>query len=155
MRRTGSVFKLMAGGVEVVLLTAVAAYAEPGLAQSFFNRFKRGGSQTQVADTTALAPPTVSGAPDVTGSGGARENAAASSNAAPNGLVLQPAPQITPAVVYRYPGAPVYAPARVYRPVAPLAPTARSVTVGCGVVGQPTVYVPGQPVRNFLRWLSP
>jgi hypothetical protein len=28
-------------------------------------------------------------------------------------------------------------------------------TVGRGIIGQPTVYVAGQPIRNFLRYLSP
>lgn len=216
MRRTGSVFKLMAGGVEVVLLTAVAAYAEPGVAESFFRRFKWSGAESQVADTTAFAPPTVSGSPDLTSSGRASQNGTASAGAAQNGSVLFPLPQSAPApasnghsaepnrttalqpvsppslagpppaeitpsetrsdqpqpgaaypvqsqpcpvvagppaVVYRR--APLYAPATVYRPVVRLAPMPRSVTVGRGVVGQPTIYVPGQPVRNFLRWLSP
>lgn len=30
-----------------------------------------------------------------------------------------------------------------------------NVQLGRGLIGQPTVYVPGQPIRNFLRYLSP
>ncbi len=30
-----------------------------------------------------------------------------------------------------------------------------NVQIGRGIIGQPTVYVPGQPFRNFLRYLSP
>jgi hypothetical protein len=29
------------------------------------------------------------------------------------------------------------------------------IVVGQGIVGQPVAYVPGQPVRNWLRWLFP
>jgi len=42
-----------------------------------------------------------------------------------------------------------------YRPIAPVIPMPGEVSVGRGIIGQPTVYVPGQPVRNFLRYLSP
>jgi hypothetical protein len=30
-----------------------------------------------------------------------------------------------------------------------------NVQLGRGIIGQPTVYVPGQPIRNFMRYLSP
>jgi hypothetical protein len=42
-----------------------------------------------------------------------------------------------------------------YRPLVPIAPMPASYYVGRGILGQPTLYVPGQPVRNFLRYLSP
>ncbi len=46
---------------------------------------------------------------------------------------------------------------RVLRPI-PIAPTAPAVpagyTVGRGLIGQPKLYKPGQPVRNFLRYIS-
>jgi hypothetical protein len=30
-----------------------------------------------------------------------------------------------------------------------------NVQLGRGIIGQPTVYVTGQPIRNFLRYISP
>jgi len=50
---------------------------------------------------------------------------------------------------------PGYAPTMTYRPLVPLMPVPGQYYVGRGVVGQPKVYVPGQPIRNFLRYLSP
>lgn len=43
----------------------------------------------------------------------------------------------------------------VYRPLLPVVPVPANYYLGRGVLGQPTVYVPGQPVRNFLRYLAP
>ena len=57
-----------------------------------------------------------------------------------------------------------YAPAySAYRPVVPVAPVPvysaplayRPGVVGVGVGGVPTVYTPGQPVRNVLRYIAP
>ncbi|MEC8555550.1 MAG: hypothetical protein VXZ82_11145 [Planctomycetota bacterium] len=42
-----------------------------------------------------------------------------------------------------------------YSPLLSLGQEGYNVQVGRGIVGQPTVYVPGQPVRNFLRYLFP
>ncbi|MFK7737045.1 MAG: hypothetical protein AB8B50_13500 [Pirellulaceae bacterium] len=42
-----------------------------------------------------------------------------------------------------------------YAPLLSLGQEGYNVQLGRGVLGQPTVYVPGQPVRNFLRYLSP
>jgi hypothetical protein len=42
-----------------------------------------------------------------------------------------------------------------YRPLFTLGQENYNVRLGQGIVGQPTVYVPGQPVRNFFRYLSP
>ena len=42
-----------------------------------------------------------------------------------------------------------------YAPLFSLGQENYNVQLGRGIVGQPTVYVPGQPVRNFLRYLSP
>jgi hypothetical protein len=42
-----------------------------------------------------------------------------------------------------------------YTPVVSLGQENYNVTLGRGIVGQPTVYVPGQPIRNFMRYLSP
>ncbi len=42
-----------------------------------------------------------------------------------------------------------------YRPLVPVARNAGCVEVGRGLLGQPKAYVPGQPVRNFFRYLAP
>lgn len=42
-----------------------------------------------------------------------------------------------------------------YVPLFSLGSPYPNVQVGQGIIGQPTVYVPGQPVRNFFRYLSP
>jgi hypothetical protein len=61
-------------------------------------------------------------------------------------IVYQPltAPAVAPA------GASYYLP-----PILPVQNVPAGATIGRGVLGQPTVYVPGQPVRNFLRYLAP
>ncbi len=42
-----------------------------------------------------------------------------------------------------------------YRPLFSLGQENYNVQIGRGIIGQPTVYVPGQPVRNFIRYISP
>ena len=42
-----------------------------------------------------------------------------------------------------------------YRPLFSLGQENYNVQLGRGIIGQPTVYVTGQPIRNFLRYLSP
>ena len=42
-----------------------------------------------------------------------------------------------------------------YRPLVALRPLPPAYAVGRGILGQPKVYAPGQPVRNFVRYLSP
>lgn len=42
-----------------------------------------------------------------------------------------------------------------YSPAFSLGQEKYNVQIGRGIIGQPTVYVPGQPFRNFLRYLSP
>jgi hypothetical protein len=42
-----------------------------------------------------------------------------------------------------------------YRPVIPVGRPPRSVYLGQGWLGQPKVYVEGQPIRNFFRYLGP
>lgn len=42
-----------------------------------------------------------------------------------------------------------------YRPIFTLGQENYNVQLGQGIIGQPTVYVPGQPFRNFFRYLSP
>lgn len=46
-------------------------------------------------------------------------------------------------------------PRYAYRPVYPLFAMPPSYAVGRGLLGQPKLYVPGQPVRNFFRYISP
>ena len=42
-----------------------------------------------------------------------------------------------------------------YSPLFSLGQENYNVQIGRGIIGQPTVYVPGQPFRNFFRYLSP
>jgi hypothetical protein len=42
-----------------------------------------------------------------------------------------------------------------YTPIFSLGQENYNVQIGRGIIGQPTVYVPGQPFRNFMRYLSP
>lgn len=42
-----------------------------------------------------------------------------------------------------------------YRPLFSLGQENYNVQLGRGIIGQPTAYVPGQHIRNFLRYLSP
>jgi hypothetical protein len=42
-----------------------------------------------------------------------------------------------------------------YQPLVPIVSAPPSYYVGRGVIGQPKMYVPGQPIRNFLRYLTP
>jgi hypothetical protein len=58
---------------------------------------------------------------------------------------------IAPTVSAPLAGYPSYA----YRPLIPVVSMPSTYTVGRGIIGQPTVYVAGQPIRNFLRYLSP
>jgi hypothetical protein len=46
-------------------------------------------------------------------------------------------------------------PVRTYRPIVQVSPMPSYYYVGPGILGQPTVYVPGQNIRNFIRYLSP
>ncbi len=66
---------------------------------------------------------------------------------------VAPAPVVTaPAVAA--PAVTVPSPVTVYRPAyVPVYTT--PAYVGRGILGRPTVYVPGQPIRNTLRFISP
>jgi hypothetical protein len=73
-------------------------------------------------------------------------------------------PVVTPPVVTLPPGSPIavpgccpaVTPATVsYRPLVAIAPMPCAYEVGRGILGQPKLYVPDQPVRNFFRWISP
>jgi hypothetical protein len=49
-----------------------------------------------------------------------------------------------------------YQPAAAYQPVAaPAAAGCKPYYVGRGLLGQPKLYMPGQPVRNALRFITP
>ena len=48
-----------------------------------------------------------------------------------------------------------YRPVYVYRPILPIQSVPSDVYIGPGILGQPTAYAPGQPLRNFLRYLTP
>ncbi len=88
------------------------------------------------------APPAVSAHPTVTYAPG------------PQGtLVLPPPPPLmtVPAPVSPLPVSPVV----TYRPLVPVVPLPAQYYLGQGLLGQPKLYVPNQPVRNFLRYLSP
>ena len=60
------------------------------------------------------------------------------------------APTLSPTVVGPVISAP---PSR--RPLLALRAVPVNYTVGRGLVGQPKVFVPGQPVRNFVRYFTP
>lgn len=59
------------------------------------------------------------------------------------------------APAYAAPSPYAVAPRVGYRPLLPIARPPASYYVGRGLLGQPKVYVPGQPLRNALRYLSP
>lgn len=69
----------------------------------------------------------------------------------PFGYALSPGMTLAPLA-----GPALYPPPIVtYRPVTPTAPPPAAYQVSRGVFGQPTLYRPGQPLRNFLRSLTP
>ncbi len=46
-------------------------------------------------------------------------------------------------------------PVVTYRPLVPAVPMPAQYFLGQGLLGQPKLYVPDQPLRNFFRYLSP
>lgn len=46
-------------------------------------------------------------------------------------------------------------PTCAYRPLVTVTAMPPAYEVGRGILGQPKLYVPRQPVRNFVRWLTP
>ena len=42
-----------------------------------------------------------------------------------------------------------------YQPLLAVTAMPPAYEVGRGILGQPKLYVPRQPVRNFVRWLTP
>jgi len=51
--------------------------------------------------------------------------------------------------------APGYSTNLRYRPIVSLGSVPENYQMGQGMLGQPKVYVPGQPLRNFVRYLTP
>jgi hypothetical protein len=64
----------------------------------------------------------------------------------PPRVVLPPPPVVS--------GGGGYAPLIQYKPLVPVSPMPSQYYIGRGLLGQPKLYVPQQPVRNFLRYLS-
>lgn len=67
-------------------------------------------------------------------------------------LAAPAAPFVAPPVV-QVPAIP--APTIAYRPLIAVTAMPPAYEVGRGILGQPKLYVPRQPVRNFVRWLTP
>lgn len=114
-----------------------------------------GGDAWRVADPTPLAPayyqqPAEPSAPQSTvGISQPPATPLPSSTAWPP-VVLPPAN--TP--VSAHSPQLVAPPVTAYRPLVPVAPPPPNYYLGRGIFGQPKLYVPEQPVRNFLRYLS-
>jgi hypothetical protein len=73
----------------------------------------------------------------------------------PQPVVMNPQP-----LVNVQPGSPynpyaVTAPSVPWRPIVNLRSMPENYVVGQGIIGQPKVYVPHQPVRNFIRYITP
>lgn len=88
----------------------------------------------------------------------------ASAPALPPALIQPPltVPAHTPTVTAIPAQPPISAPTAAsanpvvtYRPLVPIASMPPQYYVGRGLLGQPKLYVPNQPVRNFVRYLSP
>ena len=80
--------------------------------------------------------------------------------AAPPSAVLAPTYESAPVIVRQAPACePVVAPVAVTpyvpAPVATLPGARPGMSVRRGLVGQPVIHMPGQPVRNFLRFVTP
>ncbi|HEY5315054.1 MAG TPA: hypothetical protein VIK18_21160 [Pirellulales bacterium] len=62
-------------------------------------------------------------------------------------------PLVTSPPVIAVPACPQ--PTCAYRPIIAVTAMPPAYEVGRGILGQPKLYVPRQPVRNFVRWLTP
>ena len=93
------------------------------------------GQQGRVVWTTA--PPAASGGPVVTYAPSAQGT-----------LALPPPPPLTMVPVQ-------VGPVVTYKPLVPMVPLPAQYYLGQGLLGQPKLYVPDQPLRNFLRYLTP
>ncbi len=65
----------------------------------------------------------------------------------PSTVLILPPPPVAPPQSSR-------APMVMYKPLVPASPVAPPYYLGRGLLGQPKLYVPKQPIRNFLRYLS-
>ncbi len=80
---------------------------------------------------------------------------------APSGTAVYPPPGAVPGTYIPPTITPNLAPGSYspnnsgYSPLFSLGQENYNVQIGRGIIGQPTVYVPGQPFRNFFRYLSP
>lgn len=78
-----------------------------------------------------------------------------------NTVPLQPALTVPSGVAVQPLSSPVplnpYAPAQgvPWKPIVGLRQLPPNVVVGQGLIGQPKAYVPNQPVRNFIRYITP
>ena len=115
------------------------------------------------ADNARLAPPTVTfpnrAQSNRTQSVGRAEPTFSSSAIEPmpaRSVALQSVGPPCDAVPHISPGVARFgSPLVTYRPLVPLVAMPRSYQVGRGILGQVKVYVPGQPIRNALRYLTP
>lgn len=72
-------------------------------------------------------------------------------------LIMDPQPRATgvrPGQTYTPLPHPGYAPTMTYKPLVPMMAVPQQYYFGRGIIGQPKLYVPGQPIRNVLRYLS-
>jgi len=116
-----------------------------------------GGDAWRVADPTPLAPAYQSQPATVAASPPAVwiSEPAPAPGPTPSNPSWPPAVfPLNPAPVYVHPPQQVPAPVTTYRPVIPVAPPPAQYYLGRGIFGQPKLYVPEQPVRNFLRYFS-
>lgn len=134
----------------------VSQPAESGKAVPFSQGLAAsGGNGWRVVDPASVPPvlPGQSAAPTVL------QPSVVVSESAPAQLPSSQAwpPAVFPpasAPVYAHPPQPVPPPVTAYRPLVPIAPPPPQYYLGRGLFGQPKLYVPEQPVRNFLRYLS-
>ena len=102
---------------------------------------------------------------------GAGSDCSSCSNVPVNPTYVSPAAQSS-TVYYRQPVTYYYAPAAnccpttaypyvaprpvvMFRPIVSLGPMPSTYAICRGIYGQTTVYVPGQPIRNAVRYISP
>jgi hypothetical protein len=116
-----------------------------------------GSEGWRVVDPASVPPmlPHSSAAPTVLQPSVVVSESASSSVPTPAGQTWPPTvfpPASAP--VYAHPPQPVPPPVTAYRPLVPVAPPPAQYYLGRGLFGQPKLYVPEQPVRNFLRYLS-
>jgi len=116
------------------------------------------GTITYYGSDSSLPPPSLATQPGQTGTGSAPQiqqqtfqppAVTMPLGSVPGGAVVSGA---APAV-----GCPCGVPAvnQFYRPVVPIESVPARFEVGRGIYGQPKLYVPNQPVRNFFRYLTP